>query len=95
MDNPILAILITTVGYFFWLWSRGGRYKVSRPREIDEMDQTIHAPAAAPLFLVIAIVLVPLGLYFSFRAGLLVFAISLVIAPLLALVIFRPFWKRF
>ncbi len=76
-----LPVAITSFGAFFWLWSRGGKWRVAKPKEIDEMDQALNTPMAAPLLWLISVVLTIYGLYYSvYKIGWLALFITFFLA---------------
>ena len=90
----ILPIIITGVGYTFWLWSRGG--KIAKwPRELDEEEQVLYAPAAAPILRLIGWGLIILGLYQSFLISWILVIVSFFLGAILSKVFYALLIKRF
>jgi len=89
MIRYVLPIVITSVGVFFWLWSRGGKWRVAKPREIDKMEQALNAPMAAPLLWLISAALTIYGLYSAYKISWLVVFITFFLAINLGYI----FWK--
>lgn len=64
-----LPLIITSFGVFFWLWSRGGKWRVATSREIDEEEQALNAPIVAPFLWLISVALTIYGLYGAYKIG--------------------------
>ncbi len=84
----LLPIFITSLGYTFWLWSRGGRLPMW-PREIDELDQAMHRPFASPLLFIAGATLTIYGLYRSYLIGWDIVLVSFFVGAFLGIMIFR------
>jgi len=89
MQEYILPILLTSFGSFFWLWSRGGKWHVARPREIDELEQVFHASIAAPVLHLVSVGLTIYGLYCAYKISWIFVPVTFFISPWVA----SFFWK--
>jgi len=91
----LLSIIITSLGVFFWLWSRGGKWRVVRPRELDEMEQTFYTPLVAPFLWLISVMLTIYGLFMAYKSGWTALFLVFILAINLGLIIFKILNKLF
>jgi len=84
-----LPVVITSFGVFFWLWSRGGKWRVVRPKKIDEMEQIFNAPMATPLLSLTSVVLTIYGLYSAYKIDWFALFITFFLAINLGYIIWK------
>jgi len=89
----ILPIIITSTGYAFWLWSRGG--KIAKwPRELDEEYQALYAPIAALILRLVGAVLIVFGLYRSYNVSWILIIVSFFAGAFLGKIVYTLLLRR-